>query len=54
MWITISNCLRNTLAKLITYLSRRDNKETWMHLEARRSINLENLESLKKLRIKNF
>lgn len=54
MWTIISNSLRNTLAKLITFLSRRDNKDTWVHLEARRSINLENLESLKKLRIKNF
>ena len=45
--------ISNFLAKIFTFLSRRDSKETWMHLEARRSINLENLEALKKLRIRN-
>ncbi|MBC7713111.1 MAG: hypothetical protein H7177_07215 [Rhizobacter sp.] len=46
--------MTNLLAKIFTFISRRDNKETWSHLEARRSTNLENLEYLKKLRIKNF
>lgn len=50
MWTIITNFL----AKVFTHLSSRDTKETWTHLEARRSINLENLEALKKLRIKNF
>ena len=50
MWTFITNLT----AKLFTFLSGRDTKETWSQLEARRSVNLENLEALKKLRIKNF
>lgn len=50
MWTKFSNFL----AKIFTMLSAGDSKETFNHLEARRSINLENLEALKKLRIKNF
>ena len=46
--------LKRILAKIFTFLTSRDSNETWLHLETRRSINLENLEALKKLRIKNF
>ncbi len=50
MWTAFTNLL----AKIFTRLKGRDNNEMWLNLEARRSINLENLEALKKLRIKNF
>jgi hypothetical protein len=50
MWIRLTNFI----VKFLTYISKHDNKETWSHLEARRNIDLENLEDLKKLRIKNF
>lgn len=50
MWTKLSNLI----ATILKRLSASDSKETWIHLEARRSTNLENLEALKKLRIKNF
>lgn len=50
MWTRFTNIL----AKIFKFLSASDTKETFTHLEARRSINLENLEVLKKLRIKDF
>lgn len=39
---------------LINKFSRRETKETWSLLEMRRKANLENLEDLKKLRLRNF
>lgn len=50
MWTKITNLV----ARIFTFFSGRDTKETWIHLELRQRHNLENLEALKKLRIKNF
>jgi hypothetical protein len=46
--------LLNLLDKLFMRLSKHDSKETWVLLEMRQKANLENLEDLKKLRIKEF
>ena len=46
--------LNNLLAKFFTRISTQDSKDTWALLEMRQKSNLENLEDLKKLRIKNF
>ncbi len=50
MW----RCLYNMIDRLISRFVKHDTKETWVLLETRRKINLENLEDLKKLRLKNF
>lgn len=50
MW----NAFTNLLTKIMKKISNHDNKETWNLLEMRQRTNLENLEDLKKLRIKNF
>lgn len=50
MWLY----LNNLLSKFIVRISKHDSKETWVLLEMRQNANLENLEDLKKLRIKNF
>ncbi len=50
MW----NAFTNLLTKFMNTISKRDTKETWNLLEMRQRTNLENLEDLKKLRIKNF
>lgn len=46
--------LNNLLAVFFMRISKHDCKETWTLLEMRQKSNLENLEDLKKLRIKNF
>lgn len=46
--------LNNLLEKFFMRISKHDTKETWTLLEMRQKANLENLEDLKKLRIKNF
>lgn len=46
--------LNNLLSKLFMRISKNDTNETWSLLEMRQKANLENLEDLKKLRIKNF
>lgn len=45
---------KNLIAILFMRISKHDSKETWDLLEMRQRSNLENLEDLKKLRIKNF
>lgn len=50
MWRFLSHCIDY----LINKFSRRETKETWSLLEMRRKTNLENLEDLKKLRLRNF
>lgn len=50
MWDAITNFLTIVLRKI----SKNDTKETWNLLEMRHKANLENLEDLKKLRIKYF
>jgi hypothetical protein len=50
MWSNIFNLF----TRLLTRISKKDNNETWVFLEMRHKTNLENLEYLKKLRIKNF
>lgn len=50
MWLY----LNNLLSKLFMRISKNDTNETWSLLEMRQKTNLENLEDLKKLRIKNF
>jgi hypothetical protein len=54
MWKSFNNRLFNLISKLIAKLSRHETKEMWSLLEARRSINLDNLEYLKKLRISKY
>lgn len=50
MWRALSQLIDFIINKL----SKRETKETWNLLEMRRKANLENLEDLKKLRLKNF
>ncbi len=50
MWRALSHFIDFFINKL----SRRETKETWSLLEMRRKTNLENLEDLKKLRLRNF
>lgn len=50
MWDAFTNLLTIFIRKI----SRPDTKETWNLLEMRHKANLENLEDLKKLRIKYF
>lgn len=46
--------LHDLFERLISLFVKHDTKETWALLEMRRKANLENLEDLKKLRLKNF
>jgi hypothetical protein len=46
--------ISNFFAKVFMRFSKADNKETWHLLEMQHRSNLENLEDLKKLRIKYF
>jgi hypothetical protein len=53
MWKSFVSFFDRLIQKVLVFSSR-DNKETWTLLEMRRKANLENLEDLKKLRLKNF
>lgn len=50
MWKRLYNLFESLLSRFV----KNDTKETWTLLEMRRKANLENLEDLKKLRLKNF
>lgn len=50
MWSYLNKLFSNFFMRI----SKHDSKETWTLLEMRQKSNLENLEDLKKLRIKNF
>ncbi len=50
MWSYLNKLFSNFFMRI----SKHDSQETWTLLEMRQKSNLENLEDLKKLRIKNF
>lgn len=50
MWKRFANLFELLISRFV----KSDTKETWTLLEMRRKANLENLEDLKKLRLKNF